>query len=108
MKYIVMVMVACKKGLRRMLFVLSILICFYMYIDLNPASYACMMKNARSNHCVQPFLTCYNMDGRLFIDALLKTSNRIDHVLMNLPQSATDFLDVFIGYNAKRSTAAPK
>mmetsp|Transcript_4741 Transcript_4741/g.7964 ORF Transcript_4741/g.7964 Transcript_4741/m.7964 type:complete len:495 (-) Transcript_4741:65-1549(-) len=75
--------------------------------DLNPASYSCMVKNARSNNCVEPFLSCYNMDGRQFIETLLQTARHIDHVLMNLPQSATDFLDVFIGYNDKRNVTSP-
>jgi tRNA G37 N-methylase Trm5 len=69
-----------------------------------------MVKNSTANHCASPFLSCYNMDGRVFIAALLQPSlgspsprpRAIDHVLMNLPQSATDFLDVFIGFNKKR------
>jgi tRNA G37 N-methylase Trm5 len=63
-----------------------------------------MVNNARANHCAAPFLTCYNLCGRELISRLLRSpaTRRLDHVLMNLPQSATDFLDVFIGYNRKR------
>ena len=75
-----------------------------MYKDLNPASYKFMVRNAELNKCSAPYINCYNMCGREFIDELLRHPNtcKIDHVLMNLPQSATDFLDVFIGYNRKR------
>jgi tRNA G37 N-methylase Trm5 len=75
-------------------------------VDLNPASYACMVSNARGNNCPTHLLKCYNEDGRDFLLTLLQTrGGRVDHVLMNLPQSATDFLDVFIGYNSKRKAA---
>lgn len=38
------------------------------------------------------------MDGRDFIRLLKSLGVYPNHVIMNLPQNATDFLDVFIGY----------
>jgi hypothetical protein len=37
------------------------------------------------------------MDGRDFILTMLKNNIEFNEVIMNLPQNATDFLDVFIG-----------
>lgn len=71
--------------------------------DLNPESYQGMMRNSKLNNCHAPFISCYNMDGRKFITSLLKSKPCLDHILMNLPQSASDFLDVFVGYNKKRN-----
>ena len=37
------------------------------------------------------------MDGRDFVIDILQKDIRFSDVIMNLPQNATDFLDVFIG-----------
>jgi tRNA G37 N-methylase Trm5 len=74
--------------------------------DLNPASHKYLLQNATLNHCRlatsgdarQPGLSCYNMDGREFIRKLRREGIAPDHVIMNLPQTAPEFLDVFIGY----------
>lgn len=75
--------------------------------DLNPESYKYMLQNARLNRCTvidtddsQPGITCYNLDGREFIRRLRSRGVLPDHVIMNLPQTAPDFLDTFIGYSA--------
>lgn len=82
--------------------------------DLNPDSYASLMKNFKLNHQhirekEKKTLAQFhgsNMDGRNFIRWLdgegLRPPNgahRVPYtdVLMNLPASATDFLDVFVG-----------
>jgi tRNA G37 N-methylase Trm5 len=74
--------------------------------DLNPASHKYLLQNARLNHCrlattveeSAPGLSCHNLDGREFIRCLREAGVAPDHVLMNLPQSAPEFLDTFIGY----------
>jgi tRNA (guanine37-N1)-methyltransferase len=74
--------------------------------DLNPASHKYLLQNAHLNHCriaadvaeSAPGLSCYNLDGREFIRSLRVAGVAPDHVLMNLPQSAPEFLDTFIGY----------
>ena len=64
--------------------------------DLNPASYAYLLKNAEQNKCSN-LLHGYNLDGRKFVMELAKRDIAFDHAPMNLPQTATEFLDVFIG-----------
>ncbi|CUE79897.1 tRNA methyltransferase 2, putative [Bodo saltans] len=68
--------------------------------DLNPASVAALNQNATANGVK---LTSFNMDGREFIDNVLRTqhlevstlpSNR-RHISMNLPALAVAFLDSF-------------
>ena len=54
------------------------------------------------NKCTK-LLSPYNMDGRDFILKMQQDQIIIDHVIMNLPQNATEFLDVFIGYNKRRN-----
>eukprot|EP00601_Ochromonadales_sp_CCMP2298_P023581 CAMPEP_0173289114 /NCGR_PEP_ID=MMETSP1143-20121109/10798_1 /TAXON_ID=483371 /ORGANISM="non described non described, Strain CCMP2298" /LENGTH=401 /DNA_ID=CAMNT_0014227965 /DNA_START=300 /DNA_END=1502 /DNA_ORIENTATION=+ len=68
--------------------------------DLNPASYKYLLQNSRNNHCQN--LTSYNMCGRDFILKLVDQGVEFHEVIMNLPQSATDFLDVFVGLNVRR------
>lgn len=63
--------------------------------DLNPKSYEYMCINAKLNK-VNHLVSCYNMDGRDFVRMLVGKGIRFDHVLMNLPGSAVEFLDVFI------------
>ncbi|PVV02685.1 hypothetical protein BB560_002856 [Smittium megazygosporum] len=77
--------------------------------DLNPASYSSLLDNIKSNK-VQKSVFPFNLDGRTFIrqsfENLLKNENRtFDHVVMNLPATALEFLDAFIGvYNDFEST----
>jgi hypothetical protein len=64
--------------------------------DLNPASYKYLVENSRSNKCERS-LKCFNMCGRDFILSLADNGVAFDEVIMNLPQNASDFLDVFVG-----------
>lgn len=64
--------------------------------DLNPESYKYLISNTKLNSC-DKFLEPFNMDGRQFILHLVEKGIHFNEVIMNLPQSATDFLDVFIG-----------
>ncbi|KAK3750018.1 hypothetical protein QZH41_008671, partial [Actinostola sp. cb2023] len=78
--------------------------CFVRANDLNPNSYEALLKNAKLNK-VEKKIVAYNMDGREFIRSLVQKldSNSLskgelfNHVVMNLPASAIQFLDVFIG-----------
>jgi tRNA G37 N-methylase Trm5 len=54
----------------------------------------------KTNHC-EKHLNPYNMDGRDFVLSLVDKGVHFTEAIMNLPQNATDFLDVFIGL-AKR------
>ena len=64
--------------------------------DLNPVAYNYLQSNARANKLS---LHSYNLDGRDFIRKMaaeiLKDSQQPVHVIMNLPASAVEFLDVF-------------
>lgn len=70
--------------------------------DLNPYSYKWLQKNAVINK-VKQNLQCFNMDGREFLKTIVRNDilNRrndnatgTEHIAMNLPASAIDFLDV--------------
>ena len=41
-------------------------------------------------------LICSNMDGRAFVEKLRKEGKTFSHVLMNLPATGIEFLDVFV------------
>ncbi|KAL5260929.1 hypothetical protein ACHWQZ_G006842 [Mnemiopsis leidyi] len=62
--------------------------------DLNPESYKYLLENVKINKISSEFITCYNQDGRELIENF---AGPIDYVLMNLPASAYEFVDVFIG-----------
>ena len=78
--------------------------------DLNPSSYKYLVNNAKVNR-VDDKICAFNMDGRDFIRKVVelvstaqngqKSDGRIRrpfrHVIMNLPASAVEFLDVFRG-----------
>lgn len=68
----------------------------YCGADLNPASYKYLTINAKANHCGARLLP-HNLDGRDFILQLLAEGVPFEEVIMNLPQTAIDFLDVFVG-----------
>lgn len=70
--------------------------------DLNPESYKWLEKNSTINKAKN--LTCFNKDGRDFLrndvkNDLLKRRNNnaggCEHIAMNLPALAYEFLDVF-------------
>lgn len=71
--------------------------------DLNPASYDALKENAKANGVAEK-ITAYNMDGRDFIDNVVRAQflekgplpdGRRRHLTMNLPDLAVTFLDVF-------------
>lgn len=81
--------------------------------DLNPKSYEALCENVDLNHVgkvVKPF----NMDGREFMRHMASLwggdepgAPDCDHILMNLPASAHEFLDVFRGlYKSREATMA--
>jgi tRNA (guanine37-N1)-methyltransferase len=84
--------------------------------DLNPASYKYLSMNKTKNKCQN--LHCFNVDARAFVHHLQtipaisvgngdSTTNNaakmmeIDHVIMNLPKTAPDFLDAFRGFTGQ-------
>jgi len=105
--------------------------------DLNPASYEALLKNAKLNH-VEDKVHAFNMDGSDFVRKMVQSSSSsspssssppssslsdqrigitkndtkiwkpFTHILMNLPASAVEFLDVFHGlYSAHRRLTLP-
>ncbi len=74
--------------------------CKMLANDLNPKSYEYLQRNAKLNK-VGNLVECFNMDGREFVKHLvLQKQQPFHHVIMNLPASATEFLNVFIGLYA--------
>jgi len=68
--------------------------------DLNPASYKYLLSNTKLNHC-EARLHSFNLDGRDFIHHLVDRKVFFQEVILNLPQSAVQFLDVFVGLHRK-------
>lgn len=67
--------------------------------DLNPHSHHYLVENAKLNECNgASTLKTYNMDGRAFLHKLNNEGIALDHVIMNLPASAINFLDAFRGW----------
>jgi tRNA (guanine37-N1)-methyltransferase len=78
--------------------------------DLNPASYAALTENIELNK-VKRFVTASNQDARVFarevvsktpLDSPDHPPSVFHHAVMNLPATATEFLDVFRGLFADR------
>lgn len=65
--------------------------------DLNPRSFEYLKLNVRRNGSAQDFVTCYNLDAREFVRKLVAEGIAFNHVLMNLPTDAIEFLDCFVG-----------
>ncbi len=67
--------------------------------DLNPHCYEYLKINTKLNK-IDKMIECFNMDAREFLkEAILERDNpiRFDHIYMNLPVDAVEFLDVFTG-----------
>jgi len=96
--------------------------------DLNPASYQALQKNVKLNR-VENRVHAFNMEGREFVKKLVQSSllslipsseqsaklegqkilKPFTQVVMNLPASAVDFLDVFHGlYSIQRHVTLPR
>jgi tRNA (guanine37-N1)-methyltransferase len=67
--------------------------------DLNPDSYKWLVRNVQLNKVVAN-VQCFNMDAREFITKIFSEGG-CDYLVMNLPATAVEFLDV-IGECAKR------
>ena len=82
--------------------------------DLNPNCYEYINKNIKKNKIDEKKIRTFNMDAREFIrtmidqskkikdeeqnfDGSIPTDLKIDHIYMNLPMDALEFLDVFVG-----------
>jgi tRNA (guanine37-N1)-methyltransferase len=65
--------------------------------DLNPRSHACLVANGKLNKGCADRLHASNQCGRDFVRRLAAEQKRFDHVVMNLPATAIEFLDVFRG-----------
>lgn len=70
--------------------------------DLNPESYKWLQMNATANKIKNKF-KAFNMDGRDFLRDVVKndilsrraqSSHGSEHIIMNLPASAVEFLDI--------------
>ncbi|XP_031569244.1 tRNA (guanine(37)-N1)-methyltransferase-like [Actinia tenebrosa] len=78
--------------------------CYVHANDLNPSSYEALVKNAKLNK-VEKNIIAYNMDGKEFVRKMVESladksgsgNQMFNHVIMNLPASAVQFLDVFKG-----------
>jgi len=65
--------------------------------DLNPESYAALVKNVALNH-VENKVSTSNKDARDFLRETLGRKDVLaDHMIMNLPASAIEFLDALKG-----------
>ncbi|KAF0853086.1 mitochondrial tRNA m1G37 methyltransferase [Andalucia godoyi] len=75
--------------------------------DLNPNSYEWLKENARKNK-IETLVKCFNLDAREFAKHVF-AERRIDadHVIMNLPASSVEFLDVFRGLFAPTKQKLP-
>ena len=94
---------ACKKGIK------------VFANDLNPDCYKYLNDNIKYNKINKDLIKTYNMDAREFIKIFIEKSKKIinddednldnnfpydihiDHIYMNLPKDAIEFLNVFIG-----------
>ena len=94
---------ACKKGIK------------VFSNDLNPDCYKYLNDNIKYNKIKKDLIKTYNMDAREFIKIFIEKSKKIinddddnldnnfpydihiDHIYMNLPKDAIEFLNVFIG-----------
>lgn len=71
--------------------------------DLNPESFRYLKINAADNKCEN--LSCFNKDARSFLQEIQNDSpqiEQVDHVIMNLPASAPEFLDAFRGWKLSK------
>lgn len=69
-------------------------ICKIYANDLNPKSYEYLIKNVKLNS-VEKNVECFNMDACEFVKEMVKQKVRFNHILMNLPKTANEFLFVF-------------
>ncbi|KMS98385.1 hypothetical protein BVRB_4g093370 [Beta vulgaris subsp. vulgaris] len=72
--------------------------------DLNPHAVDYLERNCVLNK-LERRIQVYNMDGRRFIETIFSSdkTHSVTQVVMNLPNNAVDFLDVFRGIFRNRS-----
>jgi len=71
--------------------------CYVYANDLNPESYKYLVENIKKNK-VQKFVKPTNKCGRIFMRELMTNLKfQCSHIIMNLPATAIEFLDVFQG-----------
>jgi tRNA (guanine37-N1)-methyltransferase len=75
--------------------------------DLNPSSYNYLVANAKLNKIPSNRHYSSNQDGREFMRELILKGVRPTDVIMNLPASAIEFLDVFKGLYLPEDTSLP-
>ena len=63
--------------------------------DLNPFCYSYLKKNIQINQLNPSKIHVFNQDARQFMQSLSQQSIAITQVIMNLPESAEFFCDVF-------------
>lgn len=70
--------------------------CIVYANDLNPNSYTSLLENLQRNHV--SIADTQNIDARRFIRQIILEKGVIpDHIVMNLPGSALEFLDCLVG-----------
>ena len=66
--------------------------------DLNPNSYQSLLHNIKLNKVQAKYIQTYNVDAKQFIKQLSQQKGNIslpNYIIMNLPKTAIEFLDVF-------------
>ena len=70
--------------------------------DLNPHSFAALRHNLQRNRReLRAPVLAYNLDGRDFVRALAAAREPVDHFILNLPNDALAFCDVFVGLHTR-------
>ena len=69
--------------------------CFVYANDLNPESYRWLLENIDINRIKMDKIITFNLDAREFIEKITDDVKHVDHVIMNLPASSMEFLDLF-------------
>ena len=69
--------------------------CFVYANDLNPESYRWLLENININRIKSDKIATHNLDAREFIERITDGVKQVDHVIMNLPASSVEFLDLF-------------
>ena len=64
--------------------------------DLNPECIKYLRINANMNRCRK--LHIFNMDASSFVQNELSTTEILHHAILNLPKTAPEFLNAFIGW----------
>ena len=65
--------------------------------DLNPHCYKSLIHNLKRNKVPAGKVSTFNLDARDFVRLFAAKGTQVHHVLMNLPNDAIEFCDVFVG-----------